>query len=65
MRSFPGKERKRSENIKKIVSPYITYGLFQTKGGMCAKFGSDWFTNVNLYKVQTHAQTFSFIYKIR
>jgi hypothetical protein len=27
---------------------------------MCAKFGSDWFRNVNLYKVQTN----SFIYKM-
>jgi len=24
---------------------------------MCAKFGSDWFRNVNLYKVQTNKQT--------
>ena len=31
---------------------------------MCAKFGSDSFRNVNLYKVQTNKQTFSFIYKI-
>ena len=31
---------------------------------MCAKFGSDRFRNVNLYKVQTRKQTFGFIYKI-
>jgi hypothetical protein len=56
------------EKGKKIVGPYIPYGLFQTKGQMYAKFGSDWFRNVNLYKVQTHTHTnkliFSFIYKI-
>jgi len=32
-------------------------GLFQTKGKMCAKFGADWFRNVNLYKLQTHTYT--------
>jgi hypothetical protein len=37
-----------------ILGPYIPYGLFQTKGEMCAKFGSDSFRNVNLYKVQTN-----------
>jgi len=31
---------------------------------MCAKFGSDRFRNVNLYKAQTNKQTFSFMYKI-
>jgi hypothetical protein len=30
---------------------------------MCAKFGSDRFRNVDLYKVQTNIQTFIFIYK--
>jgi hypothetical protein len=44
-----------------IVVPYIPYGLFQTTGEMCAKFGSDRFRNVDLYKVQT----FIFRYKIR
>jgi len=39
------------------LGPYIHYGLFQTKGEMCAKFGRDWFINVNLYKVQTNKQT--------
>ena len=37
-----------------------TLGLFQTKGKMCAKFGSDRFRNANLCKVQT----FSFILKL-
>jgi len=46
------------------VGPYIPYGLFQTTGEMCAKFGSDQFRNVGLYKVQTNKQTFIFIYKI-
>jgi hypothetical protein len=36
---------------------------------MCAKFGSDRFRNVDLYKVQTNIQknkqTFIFVYKIR
>jgi hypothetical protein len=49
-----------------IVGPYIPYGLFQTTGEMCAKFGSDKFRNVDLYKVQTNIQankqTFIFIY---
>jgi hypothetical protein len=40
-----------------ILAPYIRYGLFQTKGQMCTKFGSDRFRNVNLYKVQTNIQT--------
>jgi len=49
-----------------MFRPYIPYGLFQTKGEMCAKFGLDWFRNVNLYKVQTNKQTnFNLIYKIR
>jgi hypothetical protein len=34
-----------------ICGPYIPYGLFQTKGEMCANV---WFKNVNLYKVQTN-----------
>ena len=46
------------------MGPYIPYGLFQTTGEMCAKFGSTWFRSVNLYKVQTNTQTFIFIYKI-
>jgi len=37
--------------------PYIPYSLFQTKGEMCAKFGSEWIRSVNLYKVQTNKQT--------
>jgi len=49
------------------VDPYIPYALFQTKGEMCAEFGSDSFrnVNVNLCKVkQTNKQTFTFIYKM-
>jgi hypothetical protein len=48
-------QQKRSQRSN-IVGPYIPYGLFQTKRDMCAKFGSDWFRNVNLYKVQTNIQ---------
>jgi len=52
----------------RISGPYIPYGLFQTKGETCAKFCSDRFRNVDLYKVQTYKQTnkqiFIFIYKI-
>jgi hypothetical protein len=40
-----------------IVGPYVSYGLFQTTGEMCAKFGSDRFRNVDLYKVKTNIQT--------
>jgi hypothetical protein len=51
------------------LGPYIPYGLFQTKGQMSAKFGSDWFRNVNLYKVQRKKErkketNLSFIYKM-
>jgi hypothetical protein len=41
-----------------------TLGLFQTKGEVCAKFGLDWFRNVNLYKVQTNKQTNFQLYTI-
>jgi hypothetical protein len=46
------------------VDPYTPYDLFQTTGETCAKFGSDRFINVDLYKVQTYKQTNIFIYKI-
>jgi hypothetical protein len=50
------------------VGPYVLYSLFQTTGGMCAKFGSDRFRNGDLYRVQTnkqtYEQTFIFMYKI-
>ena len=36
------------------MGPYVPYGLFQTTREMCAKFGSDRFRNVDLYKVQTN-----------
>jgi hypothetical protein len=36
------------------MGPYMPYGLFQTTGEMCAKFGSDRFRNLDLYKVQTN-----------
>ena len=37
-----------------IVGLYTHYDLLQTKGQMCAKFGSDRFINVNLYKFHTN-----------
>jgi hypothetical protein len=40
-----------------IVVSYISYDLLQTKGETCAKFGSDPFRTVDLYKVQTNIQT--------
>jgi len=70
------RSRKECQNVEKVknLGSYIPYGLFQTKGEICAKSGSDWFRNVNLYKVQkkkktrTHTsketnKTFSFIYQ--
>jgi hypothetical protein len=51
-----GKRQNRSKRSKRL-GLYIPYGLFQTKGEMCATFCSDWFRNVNLYKVQTNAHT--------
>jgi hypothetical protein len=56
MRSPPENDEKGKKGSE-IVDPNIPYGLFQTKGEMCAKFGSDWFKNVNLYKVQTNTHT--------
>jgi len=50
------KKVRKVEKVK-ILGPYVPYGLFQTKGEMCTKFGSDWFKNVNLYKVQPNKQT--------
>jgi hypothetical protein len=52
-------QRKKTEKDQKghkgqtVLAPNIPYGLFQTKGEICAKFGSDWIRNVDLYKVQT------------
>ena len=37
-----------------LWAPYIPYGLFQTTVEMCAKFSSDRFRNVDLYKAQTN-----------
>jgi hypothetical protein len=50
---------KKPENDKKVkhFGSIIAYGFFQTKGELYAKFGSEWFRNVNLYKVQTSTRT--------
>jgi hypothetical protein len=58
--SFPTKKVKKVEKVN-IFRPYIPYGLFQTKGEMCAKFGSNRFRNVNLYKVQTNKHSALYI----
>jgi hypothetical protein len=55
------------EEAKKwnIVGPYISYGLFQTTGEMCSKFGpigAEMWICIR-YK-HTYIQTFIFIYKI-
>jgi hypothetical protein len=54
-----GPQRKRSQMSKRsrISGPFIPYGLFRNKGETCAKFGSDRFRNVNLYKFHTNKQT--------
>jgi hypothetical protein len=48
---FGTRSRQKRSKMSNIVGPYIPHGLFQTKGKMCAKFGSDLFRNMNLYKV--------------
>jgi hypothetical protein len=64
-RGFGTRFRRRRSKRSNIFGPYIPYGLFQTKGEMCAKYGSDWFRNVNLYRYKlTNKQIFSFVYKI-
>jgi hypothetical protein len=37
----PQKTTIKGQKGKKIVGAYIPYSLFQTKGEMCAKFGSE------------------------
>jgi hypothetical protein len=60
--------KKERPKRSRFSGPYIPYGLFQTKGEPCAKFGSNWFRNVDLYKVQKtnieNKQTFIYISKI-
>ena len=53
-------QRKRSKSWGRwnIVGPYVSYGLFQNTGETCAKFGSDRFRNVDLYKAQTNKHTY-------
>jgi hypothetical protein len=46
-----------TKSVEKLERWNMPYGLFQTTGEMCAKFGSDRFRNVDLYKVQTNIQT--------
>jgi hypothetical protein len=44
------------------MGSYILYDLFQSTGEICAKFGSDQFRNVDLYKVQTNIHLSLYIY---
>jgi hypothetical protein len=53
----PYEKGKKGRKVSNIFGPYIPCGLFQTKGEMCAKFVSDWFRNVELYKVKSIKQT--------
>ena len=49
------KEVKKVESVKTFGSIHTLRSLRdQGEGGMCAMFGSNWFRNVNLYKVQTN-----------
>jgi len=44
----PDEEGQKGRKESNIFGPYIHYSLFQTKGEVCAKYGLDWFRNVNL-----------------
>ena len=50
--------QRRSKGRKGQTSWVHTYPTVSSRprGEMCAKFGSDWFRSVNLYKVQTNKQ---------
>jgi len=55
-----------TEEVEKVgkveyCGPIRIPGLFQTTGETCAKFGSDRFRNVDLYKVQTNIHSFLYI----
>jgi hypothetical protein len=54
--AFKEKGPKLSKRLR-ILGPYIPYCLYQTKEETCAKFGSDRFRNVNLYKFRTYIHT--------
>jgi len=60
---LPTKKFKRVEKVKHFRTIY-NLRSFPDKCEICAKLGSDCFTNVRLYKVQTNKQTSSFTYKI-
>jgi len=49
-------QQNKSKSVERwnIVGPYVPYGLFQNTREMCAKFGSDRFRNVDLYKFHTN-----------
>ena len=52
--------RRRSErqkSVKHFRTIHTPRSLPDEGGDVCAKFGSDWFRNVDLYKMQTNKQT--------
>jgi hypothetical protein len=60
------KRAKRQKKVKQItrsksLGPKIPYGLLETKGEMCANFGSDRFRNVDLCKVRTNTHSALYI----
>ena len=57
------KKVKKAEKVKKFGFIH-TLGSVPDQGEMFEKFGLYWFRNVNLYKVQTNKQPFSYICKI-
>jgi hypothetical protein len=66
--STPAEQIKKFEKVKYCGSIHTLRSLPDKGGNVCAKFGSDWFINVYLYKVQTNKRTnkqiLSFKYKI-
>jgi hypothetical protein len=57
---LPMKKVKKVEKVKHFQTIYTLWSLTDEGGNVC----KDWFRNMDLYKVQTNKQTFSFIYKI-
>jgi len=51
--SLATKKVKKAVKVKKFRTIHTLRSL-PGQGAMCAMFGSDWFRNVNLYKVQTN-----------
>jgi hypothetical protein len=60
--SLPTKKVKKVEKAIHFRTIHTLRSLIQTKGEMCAKFGSYRFRNVNLYKVQTNKHKLPALY---